>query len=163
MSKDKPIYPRGTLVASIKEAITARAQQPFTVSEIIEAVKLELPKARPQSIRAQITFNLVRAGWVAPTHRIYDEYRYTRPKKMGKEKAKSQPIETTLDDDAWFTSAQIGKHVVNYVESLKRQIDDLEGECFAKDKQINELQALVNQAKQNGGLSVKEIMKGDQS
>lgn len=97
-----------TLKETIAEAIRTEPKTTFTSAEIIESVQQLIPSANPGSIRTCIRRDLVKDGLVEKFSRTL----WRRPVDP-----KPEPGTTTL------SSVKLGESVIDYVEDLKRQIE----------------------------------------
>ena len=173
MTRQAP-YPKGQLARVTKDIVKSFGYSPFTVAKVVQGVQSHLPLALPSSIYNRVTNVMCKLK--GELDEVGDQVGDQRTfQKAAQHKPSYEPDPdldppADLDEDAWFTSAQIGKGVVNYVEELKFQIQflttqvaDLDANNLHLSEQINNLQSTINQTRLNGGLSAKEIMEGAQS
>lgn len=173
--KKKPVYPVGTAATAIHKAIVNHPTLVFTIGDIYDVVKAELPLVKRKLVQNQISWSLKRQGFIISTV-MKGAYKAT-PAFLALTSTPSV-LPNDLENDKQFSLLEIGRGIVtyidvlkariadleqeetSYVDVLKAKIEDLEQEVIDRTTQLNELQSKFNETKMSGGLCVKEIMNG---
>ncbi len=155
MSTGKPIYPHGTISEAATRLFATNPFDAYTKEDVTDIIQKEFPFARKYTIHACLTRMVEMYGTLS----LSDGYYKHIPKPETIEKAQAE-IE---DESMFFTSVDIGKHILRYVNSLKMEVLNLNDTLAQRDKQILELQKTINDTRMDGGLTGKEIMEGANS